>query len=133
MLTQCVASDGEHEYNHTITGNHSVEVVGYAESGVRGGAGSTTQFVVGECVDVLLRIRTKTDGGRMTWSLDDDGHNGPWTFDVPGGTGVQEFETCMFNNEYTLTRQGGSGWQGSVEVVGFIHYHNTIEIPADES
>ena len=89
--------------------------------------------MVGECVDVLLRVRTKTDGGRMTWSLDDDGHNGPWTFDVPGGTGVQEFETCMFNNEYTLTRQGGSGWQGSVEVVGFIHYHNTITIPTDEN
>ena len=133
MLTQCVASDGEHEYNHTVTGNHSVEVVGYAESGVRDGAGSTTQFVVGECVDVLLRVRTKTDGGRMTWSLDDDGHNGPWFFDVPGGTGVQEFESCMYNNEYTLTRQGGSGWQGSVEVVGFLHYHNTIEIPPDES
>ena len=26
--------DGEHEYNHTIDDVHSVEVVGYAESGV---------------------------------------------------------------------------------------------------
>ena len=26
--------DGEHEYNHTVTTEHSVEVVGYAESGI---------------------------------------------------------------------------------------------------
>ena len=39
----------------------------------------------------------------------------------------------MFDNEFTLVRQGGAGWQGSVEVVGFIHYHNTIEIPTEES
>ena len=26
--------DGEHEYNHTVAEEHSVEVVGYAESGV---------------------------------------------------------------------------------------------------
>ena len=47
--------DGEHEYNHTITEEHSVEVVGYAESGVHDGAGGTTQFVVGQCTDVLLK------------------------------------------------------------------------------
>ena len=39
--------DGEHEYDHTITGNHSVEVVGFAESGLHEGAGGTTSFVVG--------------------------------------------------------------------------------------
>ena len=39
----------------------------------------------------------------------------------------------MFDNEYTLVRQGGVSWQGSVEVVGVIHYHNTIEIPNDEN
>ena len=39
----------------------------------------------------------------------------------------------MFNNDFTLTQVGGSGWEGSVEVVGFIHYHNTITIPNDEN
>ena len=39
----------------------------------------------------------------------------------------------MFDNEFTLVRQGGAGWQGSVEVVGFIRYHNTIEIPINEN
>ena len=39
----------------------------------------------------------------------------------------------MFDNEFTLVRQGGDGWEGSVEVVGFIRYRNTIEIPIDES
>ena len=40
----------------------------------------------------------------------------------------------MFDNDFTLVRQGGgSSWQGSVEVVGFIHYHNTITIPNDEN
>ena len=40
----------------------------------------------------------------------------------------------MYDNDFTLTRQGGgSGWEGSVEVAGFIHYHNTITIPNDEN
>ena len=51
-----------------------------------------------------------------------------------GGEGVQEFESCMFDNDFTLTRQGGgSEWQGSLEVVGFLHYHNTITIPNNEN
>ena len=124
--------DGEHEYNHTVTEEHSVEVVGYVESGVHDGAGGTTSFVVGECVDALIRVTTTSAGGSMTWSLDDDGHNGPWTFET-SGAGVEVHESCMFDNEYTLTRQGGSSWQGFVEVVGFIHYHNTITIPNDEN
>eukprot|EP01047_Picozoa_sp_COSAG01_P111459 COSAG01_NODE_40241_length_466_cov_0.702997_1_plen_101_part_10 len=48
--TVCLV-DGEHEYNHTIAEEHSVEVVGFAESGVHDGAGGTTKFVVGECTD----------------------------------------------------------------------------------
>eukprot|EP01045_Picozoa_sp_COSAG04_P009420 COSAG04_NODE_543_length_12846_cov_7.281556_5_plen_509_part_00 len=129
--TVCLV-DGEHEHNHTITEEHSVEVAGY-ESGVQEGAGGTTQFVVGECTDVLLRVTTTAEAGPMTWSLDDGGHNGPWTFDISGAVGAEEVESCMFDNDFTLVRQGGAGWQGSVEVVGFIHYRNTIEIPNDES
>jgi hypothetical protein len=46
--------DGEHEYNHTLTAEHSVEVIGYVESNVHAGAGGTTSFVVGECTDALI-------------------------------------------------------------------------------
>merc|ERR1711969_96596 len=128
--------DGEHEYNHTVTEEHSVEVVGYAESGVHDGAGGTTSFVIGTCTDALIRVTTRSAGdGSMSWSLDDGGHNGPWTFETSGEVGVEVHESCMFDNEFTLTLQGGggSGWEGSVEVVGFIHYHNTITIPNDEN
>merc|ERR1711969_130534 len=127
--------DGEHEYNHTVNEEHSVEVVGYAESGVHTEAGGTTSFVIGMCTDALIRVTTTSaGGGSMTWSLDDDGHNGPWTFETDGSVGVEEFESCMYDNEFILTWQGGgSGWQGSVEVAGFIHYHNTITIPNDEN
>ena len=91
--------------------------------------------MIGECTDALIRVTTTSaGGGSTTWSLDDDGHNGPWTFETDGSIGVQEFESCMFDNDFTLARQGGgSGWQGSVEVAGFIHYHNTITIPNDEN
>ena len=132
--TVCLV-DGEHEYNHTVTEEHSVEVVGYAESGVHDGAGGTTSFVIGQCTDALIRVTTTSaGGGSMTWSLDDGGHNGPWAFETSGEVGVEVHESCMFDNEFTLTLQGGgSGWEGSVEVAGFIHYHNTITIPNDEN
>eukprot|EP01045_Picozoa_sp_COSAG04_P020661 COSAG04_NODE_2139_length_4717_cov_1.826981_1_plen_493_part_00 len=125
--------DGEHEYNHTIDEAHTVEVVGYAESDVHEGAGGTTAFVVGECVDVLIRVTTTSAGGEpVRWTLDDGGHNGPWQF-VSAGE-VHEEETCMHDNEFSLTNlDAPASWQGSVEVVGFIHYHNTITIPSDEN
>jgi hypothetical protein len=127
--------DGEHEYNHTLTAEHSVEVIGYVESDVHEGAGGTTSFVVGECTDALIRVTTTSAGGSPTpWSLDDGGHNGPWTFESAGGVGVHEYVACMFDNEYTLTRQGpASSWQGSAEVVGFIDHYNTITIPNSEN
>eukprot|EP01045_Picozoa_sp_COSAG04_P021668 COSAG04_NODE_2355_length_4284_cov_2.515173_1_plen_1336_part_01 len=125
--------DGEHEYNHTIDEAHTVEVVGYAESDVHEEAGGTTAFVVGECVDVLIRVTTTSAGGEsVSWSLDDGGHNGPWLFDSVGT--VYEQETCMFDNDFTLTKVSAvASWQGSVEVVGFIHNRNTITIPNDEN
>eukprot|EP01046_Picozoa_sp_COSAG06_P037189 COSAG06_NODE_4172_length_4501_cov_3.927079_4_plen_398_part_00 len=128
--------DGEHEYNHTLSTSHSVDVLGYAQSGVHEGAGGTTSFVVGKCTDVLIRVTTiSADGSPTTWSLDDGGHNGPWTFESAGGVdNIHEQVTCMFDNEYTLTHQGpASSWQGSVEVIGFIDYHSTIIIPNSEN
>jgi hypothetical protein len=127
--------DGEHEYNHTIEEEHTVEVVGYALSDVQVGAGNTTSFVVGQCTDVLVRVTTTSTGAATTtWLLDDGGHNGPWGFESLGGARVHEHVSCMFDNEFELTRQpSASPWEGSVEVVGFIQYHNTITIPNDEN
>eukprot|EP01045_Picozoa_sp_COSAG04_P011205 COSAG04_NODE_715_length_10861_cov_4.115406_5_plen_500_part_00 len=124
--------DGEHEYNHTLADEHSIEVVGYVESELQPGAGGQTPFVIGECTDVLIRVTTTSSGGgSVTWSLDDGGHNGPWTFE--SSEAVHEFETCQFANDFTLTRQPGSSWEGTVEVMGFVHYHNTITIPTNEN
>ena len=40
----------------------------------------------------------------------------------------------MFSNDFTLTQTSGSaGWAGSVSVVGFVDFFNTITIPNDES
>jgi predicted outer membrane repeat protein len=126
--------DGEHEYNHTITDEHTVEVVGYADSGVHTGAGGTTSFVIGKCTDVLVRVTTTgASGSPSTWSIDDGGHNGPWTFES-AGPGVHEYVSCMFDNDFTLLREpSASSWQGSVEVIGFIQYHDTITIPNNEN
>eukprot|EP01045_Picozoa_sp_COSAG04_P039763 COSAG04_NODE_11299_length_718_cov_0.494346_2_plen_85_part_01 len=76
---------------------------------------------------------TSAGGAPITWSLNDDRHNGPWTFETAGGAGVHEQESCMYANEFTLSRQGAASWEGSVEVVGLIRYHNTITIPNDEN
>jgi hypothetical protein len=90
--------DGEHEHEHTVEDTHSVDVVGYASSGVQRGAGNTTAFVIGSCTDVLLRVIT-TGGGSapVTWSLNDEFHNGPWTLET-SGVGVVEHPSCMFDN-----------------------------------
>eukprot|EP01045_Picozoa_sp_COSAG04_P008550 COSAG04_NODE_476_length_13722_cov_16.614707_5_plen_371_part_00 len=103
--------DGEHEYNHTISEQHSIEVVGYAESEVYDGAGGTTRFVVGMCTYALIRVTTTSAGGNsITWSLDDGGQNGPWTFETSAEIGVDVYESCMFDGEFTLTNLGVSSW-----------------------
>ena len=58
--------DGEHEHNHTIDEEHTVEVVGYALSDVQAGAGNTTSFVIGECTDVLVRVTTSAGAAATT-------------------------------------------------------------------
>ena len=129
-ISACVV-DGEHEHNHTVTDPHTVEVVGYATSEMQYGAGNATTFVVGECVDVLIRITTTVSSHPVTWQLEtESGQTGPWVFDSPAGAGVHEHPSCMFDNHYTLTRVGAGGdWSGTAAVVGYISYHNTIEIP----
>ena len=130
-VTSCVV-DGEHEHNHTVADPHTVEVVGYTTSEMQHGAGNTTTFVVGECVDVLIRITTAVSSHPVTWQLETDGgQTGPWSFDTPAGAGSHEHTSCMFDNRYTLTRVAASGgdWQGTAAVVGYVNFHNTIVVP----
>lgn len=126
--TRCIPP-GIHEHNHTVTDPHSVEVVGYTSSGPHEGAGGTTEFVVGECTDTLIRINTESSS-EVSWTLrlDEDDHNGPWSF---ASSGMHEHVSCMFDNRYTLTMDGGAGWIGTVEVVSWVP-DKTIHIPPDE-
>ena len=104
--TRCLM-DGKHEHDHVVTDLHTVEVVGYNSSGVRTGAGGTTTFVVGDCIDVLIRVRTSSppsDGSAVGWEIDDGGHNGPWRFSSPPDVGEYEEVSCMFSNDFTLAK-----------------------------
>ena len=86
-----------------------------------------------QCTDVLIRVNTTSaTSGTVALTLVDGAHNRTWQFGTQG-VGVHEEALCMSDGEFTLTHRGGSSsWQGSVAVVGFIHYHNTITIPNDE-
>eukprot|EP01043_Picozoa_sp_COSAG02_P026637 COSAG02_NODE_1540_length_12016_cov_20.828480_7_plen_1206_part_01 len=135
--TRCLPP-GHHEYNHTVEDVHSVEVVGYVNSTLQQGAGGTTPFVVGECIDTFIRVSTTFASATVTWMLDDDGHNGPWEFTSPAShnsahPNVFEHSSCMFDNRFTLTTVAGSDWEGTVEVVTKEDFENTIMIPNDES
>ena len=150
--------DGIHEYNHTIhAGSHALEVVGYTENTTHAGPDGLTSFAVGQCTDVIIRLTTTrptNDGQGLAWRLDDshegESHNGPWQFAFPGGVstsgtagdcadlecswfaGSYTIQTCMFDNEFTITRQGGEGWEGSIEVLSVVD-DATIYIPVDEN
>ena len=116
--TRCL-EPGHHEYNHTVEDVHSVQVVGYVNSTIRQGAGGTTPFVVGECTDAFIRISTTSAPSTVSWLLDDDGHNGPWVFTSPAvlvGTNVHEYQSCMFDNRFSLSLAPGMEWEGTVEV-----------------
>lgn len=136
--TEVCLPPGHHTYNHTINDVHTVEVVGYANSSVQQGAGGVTTFVVGECIDTFIRIKTSSASSTVGWVLDDDGHNGPWAFTSPAhdsaGPNVFEFESCMFENRFALNvATPSSGWTGTVEVVTKESFENTIIIPNDEA
>ena len=64
--------DGEHEHEHVVTTLHSVDVVGYASSGLQTGVGNATNFVIGECTDAIIRVTTtSTDASTVTWTMND--------------------------------------------------------------
>ena len=124
--TRCLPP-GVHEHNHTVTERHSVEVVGYTSTR----QGDTTEFTVGDCTDMLIRIEAPNSQSEVTWtlSLDGDDHNGPWSFT---SIGSHEHASCMFDNNYTLTMDAsGISWSGTVEIVSWVP-DKTIEIPWDE-
>ena len=108
---------GFHEYNHTLNSTHSVDVVGYAQSGIHNGSGATTAFVVGECTDVVIRVNTTSSAsGSVLWQINDNHHNGPWDFNsVPG---VWEHRSCMFENHFTINRvdSENDGWTGTIAI-----------------
>ena len=143
---------GSNTYTHTVAGEHSLEIVGYVANTTHAGPNSTT-FVVGTCTDVIIRLTTTqqtADGSGIVWELNDGNHNGPWQFQFPGGVsatggeahcvglgcnwfhGRYEAQTCLFGNDFTLTRQGGAGWQGTVSVLSVVD-DNTIYVPLDEN
>lgn len=142
--------DGYHEYNHTYNGSHSFEIVGYTDNVTRMGPGGVTAFYVGECTDVRIRLKTTRPANEpVTWALD-DGHNDILRFTFParssetGGptdctdTGCEwvdggyEFEFCMYQNNFNLTRETGDGWQGDVSVMSYVQ-DNSIYIPNEEN
>ena len=126
---------GLHHHDHTVDDLHSVDVVGYTESGVHNESGGRTSFVVGDCTDMVIRVSTTSAGsGDVSWQIDDDGHNGPWNFVSPSGVGVWEHASCMFDNHFTVGRTdaAGDGWSGTIAVYSTVP-DNTIDIPVDES
>lgn len=130
---QCVLG-GYHTINHTTSGPHSLEVAGYVSVNNTGAVGNTT-IVVGECTNLLVRVHTTSvsAGAAVTFSVDDDGHNGPWSFTASSAEllgGAFEYSSCMFDNNFTLTKQVSSsdGWVGTVSVVEWVP-DNTIYVP----
>jgi len=138
--TRCLLP-GRHEHVHEHDANthtvevvgFTVEVVGYTDETFHSELGGTTDFVVGDCTDTLFRVHTTSSTSEVTWTLDDSGHNGPWTFTSPASPnpGMYEHLSCMFDNNFTMSHTGGD-WVGEVEVVSY-EPDKTIVIPLDES
>lgn len=102
--------------------------------------GGVTQFVVGECTDITLRITTTqptTSGADFSLILEDGGVMDPVTITVPGSVTAaevaHEFTFCMFQNDFTLTLDAdAAGWVGTVQVLTIVE-DNTIYVPENEN
>jgi hypothetical protein len=113
--------EGVHEFVHTHPGQSVLVTVDsgatvYANAS-RATSGDTTVFTHGECEDVMVRI-TGTSSDAVLWTLDDAGHNGPWT--ITSSAYPFEHRMCLFDNNFTLIRSGGSNWQGTVTVKSYV-------------
>ena len=80
---------------------------------------------------MLVRVRTTSPGsGPIAWSVEGRGHaNSQVSFSSPAEAGVHEEVGCLFDGELTVSRSVDDGWQGTVSVVGFQDYRQTIVIP----
>jgi hypothetical protein len=110
--------EGQHEHFHDVDEVHAVEVVGYVHSGLHETAGGVTGFTVGDCEEITIEVNTASAATTIEWELDDGGHNGPWSFTSPAGTGNYEHVLCAYDNNFTLTKS--DGWQGTVKVNRYV-------------
>ena len=132
--------DGQHEYNHA---NWTIASVTDADGNVHdtvepSSTGESSAFTLGSCTDVYIKIETTGYGSyenttSVSWKIDDGDHHGPWwinsTYAQMGNE--HKWYTCLYDNNYTLTRVDAPGWQGTVSVVGWVE-DNSIYIPQDE-
>jgi hypothetical protein len=129
--------DGEHQHTHVVNNNHTVKIThdsGSVSSGVHSGSGGKTNFTIGTCSNILVRINTTQAGTKAaTWVVNDGGHNGPWTFASPSTAGIFERALCLHDNDFTVEHRLSSGWHGSVSVVRFIDFRSTILVPSDQN
>lgn len=110
---------GENEFAHTHDDLHVVELFyqgGYVHSGPHTGAGNTTRFVVGECTHVLVRVTSISDGVTATWTVAST--QGSWEI-VTSEAGTYEEERCVYDHEYTVSRNAPESYDGSIEVLIF--------------
>jgi hypothetical protein len=112
-------------------------VIGYNESNpcsdTVSGQGCTTIFAVGDCTDVVISVvTTAPNNGQVTFTVQGTGAIGSiGIFRATGSIGTEEFDSCMFDNDYTITKVI-DGWQGTVSVVSRVK-DNTIHIPVQEN
>ena len=130
--TSCVM-DGNISLSH---GAGEAAVVSFTETGQTimpntSSVGGSVSFILGQCKESLIRVTTTaTTGDTVIWTMNDGGHNGPWTFSADGVVGQHEFYTCLFSNTFTLLKVAGT-WSGTVEVRQWKE-DNTITVPVSD-
>lgn len=133
--------DGQHEINHTVPADHSIEVTTGQDTVIASGLrGNTTQkFVIGKCTDIYVQIDTAATSSSPNDSVhfrieEFTGRHGPWWINstiAELGT-LHKFYTCMYDSKFTIQLVStSSSWTGNVSVVGWLT-DNTITIPKDE-
>ena len=95
----------------------------------------SVNFTVGSstgksCTDVLVRVNTTTHGHQAQWTVSNrDNTSDAVKFVSPSATGIFERTMCLHGRNWTIENSQTSGWQGTVGVVGWLPFRNTIVIP----
>ena len=116
--------EGDHEH---VAEHPGQSVLVTVDSGARvltnqtqSNAGEASRFTHGECEDVVFRftaIDSASASTEVVWTIDDAGHNGPWTITSSFSSSERdEHFLCLFDNNFTLSRPADSTWAGSVTV-----------------